>query len=111
VVFQVSGEPQRYEPIVEEQLLRIGQEAISNAVQHANAKTINVELHCTGTGVTLKVTDDGVGFEPDNAKVKHWGLVSMRERAEQIGATLRLVSSNRGTQVEASVATAAVAPQ
>lgn len=100
VRFVLSGNERRYERATEEQLLRIGQEAISNAVQHANAGTISVELSYADDGVLLKVSDDGAGFDPESETVKHWGLRSMKERAQQIGAVLKLASSALGTSVE-----------
>jgi signal transduction histidine kinase len=55
----VVGKPQRFAPRVEEQLLRIGQEAVSNAVRHANATVICLELRYTGDSVVLRISDDG----------------------------------------------------
>jgi signal transduction histidine kinase len=106
VEFVMTGKVQEFPRPSEEQLLRIGQEAISNAVQHANAATIRVELHYTDDGLALKVADDGIGFDPEDVKVKHWGLSSMKERASQIGARFQLSSSNQGTVVEVAVARA-----
>ena len=96
----VTGSPRRYAQLVEEQILRIGQEAVSNAVQHANATTIDVELEYGKDRVRLKVADDGVGFDASVEKVNHFGLKSMKERAESIGALFHLTSSNSGTIVE-----------
>ena len=92
---------------VEEQLLRIGQEAVSNAVRHAAARHIGMELHYLGDGITLRVTDDGCGFDfsrPEEHIEEHWGLASMQERTEQIGGRLRVLSAEgRGTKIEATV--------
>jgi len=103
VSFVTTGKVQEFPRASEEQLLRIAQEAISNAVQHANATTISVELHYTDTGLTLRMSDDGTGFDPEDVKVKHWGLSSMKERATHIGASFHLSSSSQGTVVEVSV--------
>jgi signal transduction histidine kinase len=88
----IIGKPQRFAPRLEEQLLRIGQEAISNAVRHANATVICLELRYTDASVVLRVLDDGCGFDPEMATAggNHWGLKSMQERAEQIGGSLQL---------------------
>ncbi|MGE3509450.1 MAG: two-component regulator propeller domain-containing protein [Vicinamibacterales bacterium] len=103
----VSGTPFRCAQRVEEHLLRIGQEAISNAVRHGQASTIRVSLAFAPGRVTLRVSDDGVGFDaghsPDVAE-SHWGLSSMRERAEQVGGACQIDSRpGHGTTVEVTV--------
>jgi len=105
----VTGSPRRYAQLVEEQILRIGQEAVSNAVQHANATTIDVKLEYEKDRVRLRVTDDGVGFDATVERVNHFGLKSMKERAESIGALFRLASSNTGTIVEVTAQRSALA--
>ena len=84
-------------------VLRIVQEAITNAVRHAAAKTIRLNLSFGARQLRLVVADDGRGFtvEPDfRSYAGHWGLVGMQERAEQIGASLRVQSvPQRGTTV------------
>jgi ligand-binding sensor domain-containing protein/signal transduction histidine kinase len=92
---------------VEDNLLRIGQEAINNAVKHALAQRIFVNLVFDTSRVQLIVRDDGRGFDKQtarNEKAGHFGLVGMRERAEQIGGTLSIQSANgSGTEVVADV--------
>jgi signal transduction histidine kinase/ligand-binding sensor domain-containing protein len=94
---------------VDEHLLRIGQEAMTNAVRHGRATTVIAELHYRADAVSLSVRDDGKGFDTGVASVAdgvHWGLRTMRERAEQVGGTLRLTSSEgQGTVVEVVVPT------
>jgi signal transduction histidine kinase len=91
------------EPAVQEALLRIATEAVSNAAHHSGADTIMIEL-TRDPRVRLRITDDGVGFEP--AAVKHtlaggFGLVSMRERAAALGAVLTIKSApGAGTTIE-----------
>jgi signal transduction histidine kinase len=82
------------------ELLRIAQECITNAMKHAQAQRVDVELGFGADGVTLCVADDGRGFDPD-ARHEGFGLLGMRERAERIGARL-LITSVRGggTRVE-----------
>ncbi len=100
----VAGEEPapRLPPAAEIALFRIAQGAITNAARHARAAHINVALS-PGTGkVTLVVADDGSGFDIDSAGAAHgrWGLTIMRERAEAIGATLRIESApGQGTRV------------
>jgi signal transduction histidine kinase len=101
----VVGKPLRFAPRVEEQLLRIGQEAVSNAVRHANATVICLELRYTDDSVVLRISDDGCGFDPAVASAvgNHWGLKSMQERAEQIGGRLQLLTKpGEGTILETS---------
>jgi signal transduction histidine kinase len=85
-------------------LLRIAQEAVTNALRHADAKTIWLSLHVEPGQLRLKVADDGCGFDPEDAFVSmggHFGLIGMRERAERVGGELRLDSqAGKGTQVE-----------
>jgi ligand-binding sensor domain-containing protein/signal transduction histidine kinase len=89
--------------LIEGNLLRIGQEAINNAVLHAQAQNILINLKFDAYRVQLSVRDDGLGFDPQiarNGDGKHFGLVGMRERAEQIGGTLTINSRvNEGTEV------------
>ena len=99
--------PRRLDETLEEQLLRIGQEAVSNAVRHGAASTIHMELCFDHAAVRLRVSDDGCGFDPDRPAHDadgHWGIAGMRERAAKVGAQLRLVSQpGAGTTVEALV--------
>ena len=102
--FTVTGTPRPSNPQVEEQLLRIGREAVSNAVRHARAATIQMEISYTDSGIVLRVQDDGVGFDPVIVQTNgHYGLTSMQERAEAAGGRLRLESRpGHGTLVEAA---------
>lgn len=101
--FKVEGEPLPIAPTVQEHLLRIGREAIINAVRHANASEIQINI-IFGTGaVTVRISDNGVGFELEQANrlTGHFGLVTMRERAREIKAQLSVSSEpGRGTAVE-----------
>lgn len=105
VDFRVLGTPRRCGSDVEEQILRIGQEAILNAVRHARATRIDVELDYGLLDVSLRVSDDGCGFDPlEPESADHYGLVSMRERAAQIGGRLVLTSrAGSGTSVAVSI--------
>jgi signal transduction histidine kinase len=97
---EISGHPSPLPPMAENNLLRIGQEAITNAVKHASAKHIDVALEYTPNHVTLRVRDDGHGFDPAavHPKDRHFGLAGMRERASEMGAQLHVESSpDQGT--------------
>jgi signal transduction histidine kinase len=104
---QTNGSPRVLPPQVEEQLLRIAQEAVTNVVKHAAAKTISLELKYEPKKVELFVRDDGAGFDPGSAsRDHHFGLSGMKERADQINATLHVQSQPaKGTEVQVSVPT------
>jgi signal transduction histidine kinase len=103
----VTGTDSIRPPKVDNQLLRIGQEAITNAVRHANARRINLEITFGSETVVLRVEDDGRGIDGLRAhgdEDAHYGLTTMRERAEELGGTLTITSSaGRGTVIEAAV--------
>jgi len=86
-------------------LYRMVQESLSNIAHHSQAQQAWVELSFTPTGVTLEVRDNGKGFivpaDPMNfPKMGHFGLLGLHERAEIIGAELRLLSiPGQGTRV------------
>jgi signal transduction histidine kinase len=88
-------------------LLRIGQEATTNAVKHANAKNIWIELDYQEALVRLSIRDDGCGFDAAHAsssEAGHFGLLGMRERAEKIAGKLKITSAaGQGTAVEVTV--------
>lgn len=104
---EVNGTFRPLARLVEDNLLRIGQEAMNNAVKHAQAKRIFVNLVFDARRVQLSVRDDGRGFDNQvagNGRTGHFGLIGMRERAEQIGGTLSIQSSEgSGTEVVADV--------
>jgi signal transduction histidine kinase/ligand-binding sensor domain-containing protein len=98
----VTGAPARRVPRIEEQLLRIGQEAITNAVRHSGASRIQVRLDYRRDEVVLSVADDGRGFDYARTASQpngHYGLITMKERAAEIGGTLSIESLPAGTQV------------
>lgn len=105
----VSGTPRTDLQRIDEHLLRIGQEAMTNAVRHGQASSVSVDLRYQPESVVLRVRDDGKGFDPNQAAVAdgvHWGLRTMRERAEQIAGSLRITSAEgRGTDLEVVVPT------
>ncbi len=105
----VHGETRQCPPRVKEQLLLIGQEAVSNAVRHGNPTSVEVELTCQADSMQLRVSDDGTGFDPEGmAELEgHYGLRGMRERAQQVRGSVVIRSSpGHGTRVEAVVPTA-----
>jgi signal transduction histidine kinase/ligand-binding sensor domain-containing protein len=91
----VAGKTARRMLSIEDQLLRIGQEAITNAVRHANATRIHVVVDYGNETLTLEVSDNGCGFDSTQVAVErsgHYGLTGMKERAEQIGGRLAVVT-------------------
>jgi two-component system nitrate/nitrite sensor histidine kinase NarX len=79
---------------------RIAQEALNNVAKHAQAEHATVQLNCSPGQVEMCVSDDGRGFDPHDIPPDHLGVGIMRERAEAIGATLRLSSeAGQGTEV------------
>jgi signal transduction histidine kinase len=88
-------------PRLERELFRIVQEALGNALRHADAERLAVRLAFPDGRVELAVSDNGKGFDPGSPVVgRHLGLVSMRERAEALGGTLEVRSRpGHGTTV------------
>jgi signal transduction histidine kinase len=87
--FQRSGEAQSLHPRVEHHLLRLGQEAVANALQHSGCSKVSVTLTQTNESTVLEIADDGRGFDPAGpSRPGHFGLVGMRERANQLRAKL-----------------------
>jgi signal transduction histidine kinase len=104
---EVSGAPARRNARVEAELLRIGQEAITNAVRHSGGSRIDVRLQYGSNDVVLSIADDGRGFDLARTEREpngHYGLVTMRERAAEVGGTLSIESrAPVGTRISAVV--------
>ena len=102
-----EGEQRPLHPLLRDELYRIGREAVINAFRHAGANHIEVELKYTSNQLRLLVRDNGCGINPEilrTGRQGHFGLAGMRERADRIGARLRIFSSaSAGTEVELSV--------
>jgi signal transduction histidine kinase len=101
----VSGMPVRLSGKIEMNLLRIGQEAVANAIKHGHASQIQIELQYTADKVILRVSDDGQGFSPEQSNsAGHFGMLDMRERAEAIGSHLQVDSApGLGTHITVDV--------
>jgi PAS domain S-box-containing protein len=85
----------------EEHLYRIAEQALNNALKHAGARTLTVRLATRDGGLAMTIVDDGRGFDPEVAgDGAGQGLISMRERAAQIGGTLTVTSApGQGTTI------------
>ncbi len=101
-----GAEPAPLGLAIQHHLLRIAQEAITNAVKHADASHIVVTLQSDSHAVIVSVTDDGKGFDPAacSALGRHFGLRGLRSRAKTIKAHLQIASSpGAGTTVQVTV--------
>jgi two-component system sensor histidine kinase NreB len=101
-------------PQAQQHLLRIAQEAISNAIRHANPTLITVVLHSNSSELVLEISDNGAGIAKTRlGNGEGFGLGNMRERAKRLGGGLDIQSSvGRGTSiiVRLPVGAAPVAP-
>jgi two-component sensor histidine kinase len=106
---RVSGTYRPLAPKTEAELLRIAQEAVTNAVRHAKPGRIAVELRFGAHDLEMTIQDDGCGFDgqphPQSSGPEgHFGLTGMRERTAEIGGTLAIDSTpGKGTRITASV--------
>jgi signal transduction histidine kinase len=100
--FHLYGVPVDLPTDVADHLLRIGQEALTNALRHARANTIQMELAFADAETRLSVEDDGHGFEANSPGQRAgFGLRGMRERVDILGAELTVTSAlGRGTRIE-----------
>jgi len=103
----ISGAGREASIKVRENLLRIVQEATRNAIQHGGARQIDIRIsYLRPEGMRLQINDDGCGFDLEKASLKlgHFGLATMRERAERVGAIFKITSAwGRGTEIEVMV--------
>jgi len=89
-----------FPPEVKVALYRIAQEALNNVSKHAGARQANVNLLCESDKITLKITDDGRGFDMKGIPSDSLGLGIMHERAKDILASLSVQSRpGQGTEV------------
>jgi PAS domain S-box-containing protein len=90
---------------VEEELYRIAQEALNNALKHATATSVTVRIRIVNEHVELEIVDDGIGFDPaTTGNGGGMGLANMRERVEKLGGTFQVASAlGQGTKVSVNV--------
>lgn len=99
IVVSTSGPQRKLPAALENNLLRLAQEALTNALKHARARTITLQLAYTPGGVRLEIADDGVGFDPGHCpsfEEGHFGLLDMSERASRMGGALSIQSEPGG---------------
>jgi signal transduction histidine kinase len=102
VEVRVEGQPRRLAEDLEIALLRIGQEALTNAFKHAQARRIQLTVSYGADQIELRVADDGRGFAGERPPEGHFGLRGIRERVDGLGGQLR-VKSGIGEGTELSV--------
>lgn len=109
LICQPNKDISRQEPQIEKAIFTIVQEAVNNALKHAQARQINVEITETATTIEAIIIDNGRGFDVeqvtnDYTKQASMGMLNIRERAEAAGGTLELKSTpGRGTRIGLSI--------
>jgi ligand-binding sensor domain-containing protein/signal transduction histidine kinase len=100
----VSNTSRPVHPEIRDEVYRIGREAVVNAFRHARANSIEVEIEYASDYLLVLIQDDGCGIDPEILRLGregHWGLSGMRERAEGLGARLKVgPRAKGGTEVE-----------
>ena len=111
VDFRISvvGQQQPLPSTIQQEVYRLGREALLNALCHSGAQRIDLELEYADSTLTMRVRDNGRGIEPqflDTGREGHWGITGMRERAKRIGGLFKISSNaNDGTEVLLSLPT------
>jgi signal transduction histidine kinase len=105
----VNGAVRPLDPVVSEELFKIGKEALSNAFRHSGAHSIEAELNYERSELRVCIRDDGAGIDPailrQGHREGHFGLPGIRERAKKVGAQLDVWSrTGVGTEIELRVA-------
>ncbi|WP_250124920.1 AAA family ATPase [Chroococcidiopsis sp. CCMEE 29] len=105
IVYEVIGTTYPLSSDLENNLFRIGQEAVTNAIKHAKAHEIRIELVYKPTQCSLRIKDDGQGFDVENQAMRNgFGLLGIAERAERIRAELKIQSHlGQGTEIVVSI--------
>jgi signal transduction histidine kinase len=100
VRFSTENMPENLDPEIQTTCFRIAQEAITNAVRHANATQIDVDLRCENGKLRLLIRDNGIGFDAGSQSVG-LGLIGIKERAALVGGRARIISSTgKGATIE-----------
>jgi PAS domain S-box-containing protein len=106
VHFSAENIPEKLDPEIQTTCFRIAQEAITNAVRHAHATHIDLDLRCKNGKLRLLVRDNGIGLDVESAQAQTigLGLIGIKERAALVGGRAKIISSpNKGTTIEVSV--------
>jgi signal transduction histidine kinase len=111
VRFQKTGTERRLAPAIELALYRISQEALNNVARHAQASTVSLIFSFTPDETKMEISDDGKGFAVPKSPAEfapggHFGLLGLHERAELIGAVLKIDSApGQGTRLAVTLPT------
>ena len=101
------GRPRLLKSEACEQISAIAKESVLNAVRHGRPRNVEVSIDWSWRNFKLEVSDDGCGIDPftlEHGRAKHWGLVGMRERANQLNGRLMITSDpSEGTKVRLTV--------
>jgi ligand-binding sensor domain-containing protein len=111
----VSGNSQKLNSVVQEELVKIGREALFNAFRHAQASRIEAEVHFGVFELRVRIRDNGTGIDPailrEGSAAGHYGLPGMRERCSKISSSLQVWSRpGAGTEIEIRVPAAIAYP-
>jgi PAS domain S-box-containing protein len=105
----VTGRQRQLPGEIQDEIYRIGREALVNAFSHSGAKRVELELAYSDSELYLRIRDNGRGIDPqvlEKGRDGHWGLAGMRERATRIGGLLKIFSgAAEGTEVQLSIPT------
>ena len=89
---------------IEDHLFRIIQELLSNTLRHSKAEELEVYLKHYHDSLSLRVIDDGIGFDTNEQKAGNYGLVNINERVSNMGGTFKVISfKNKGTSIEIKI--------
>jgi signal transduction histidine kinase len=103
----IVGAPRALDPIVLDEMYRIGREALVNAFRHSMASSIEIEITYDRASLQLRIRDDGRGIDQETLESGmpgHWGLSGMRERARKLGGQLGFWSRpGAGTEVDLTI--------
>ncbi len=91
-------EPEKAWPIV-----RITQQAVFNAIRHSGAESVKICLRTAANQLVIEVQDDGTGFDPDASYPGHFGLRTMRQRAQEAGIALQISSGSTGSTIKLTI--------
>lgn len=101
----VEGRRRGINPLVRDEVYRVGREAIRNAFKHSKGTLVECELNYSDKNFRMRIRDDGEGMDEEilrnQTRTGHWGLPGMRERVEKLGGTLEVWSAaGKGTELE-----------
>ena len=100
ILFTLGNLPEQLQSSISLSLYRIAQETVHNIITHSQAKNVQVELGADDTKISLRIIDDGIGFDPSH-QAGGLGLESMRQRVQAVGGFIDISSSpNSGTRIE-----------